>query len=258
MEQPLSNEAIFDIWAPPTAIWSPWAKPVVFAHADRQNVVEDSADSQTVDIAWAGGLSNSTAIIVDMPGVRGVMAGIAVASIGYRPVPLYNAIPGMSISWSDPPVVDVQSVVCALIRCTPIVASLDLAVDAPPVFLLDAGRRIGRGPPTAGQFDNRSVSLPTDFPSGNFMLSQNVARVILVQESDLTAQPDLAHTLLRWQEAGVQIMAKSLNNLEPPRPIIVPRPSHFRALFYNMLATLGLRRSALGGFGGLLPMASGG
>lgn len=38
----------------------------------------------------------------------------------------------------------------------------------------------------------------------------------------------------------------------------IQRPSRFRFLLYNALATFGLKRAPLGGFGGLLPMPSSG
>ena len=60
-------------------------------------------------------------------------------------------------------------------------------------------------------FDNRSVSLPTDFPSANLLLSYGVRRVVLVQATDGQPQADLAHTLLRWQQAGIDMMRSAVD-----------------------------------------------
>ena len=79
-----------------------------------------------------------------------------------------------------------------------------------------------------------------------------------MQATTFPLQTDLAHTLRRWQEGGISILIKSLDTAGDPRPINVGRPSGFRLLFYNFLATLGLKRSPFGGFGGRLPMPSAG
>jgi hypothetical protein len=110
-----------------------------------------------------------------------------------------------------------------------------------------------------GDFDNRSISLPTDFPSSNFLLSRGIRRVVLVQDDASDPEADLAHTLLRWQQAGVSIMASTLSPDTDvrPRPITVRRPRWFRIAWYGLMARMGLRPNPLGGFGGLLPHAGG-
>ena len=103
-----------------------------------------------------------------------------------------------------------------------------------------------------GRFDNRSISFPTDFPSANFLLAHGVERVVLVQTDALQPQADLAHTLRRWQEGGIEIAAKALAQPEAPVVCMVARPSRFRNLWYRLLATGGLKANPLGGFGGML------
>src|SRR4029079_19302455 len=138
------------------------------------------------------------------------------------PVPLFNAVPGprerptntlgevLSVPRS---LVDVQSIVDVIHEASPrmLEAIQRLPAGAPPAFLLDADRRLGNAP-RPGDFDNRSVSLPTDFPSATFLQTRGVSRVLLVTGRDPLAavlqgdQPpaDLAHTLLRWQSAGIE------------------------------------------------------
>ena len=143
-------------------------------------------------------------------------------------------------------------------RATAILQQLALPADRPPVFLLDAQRRFGSGAAVQpGKFDNRSISLPTDFPSGLFLRSLGIERVVLVQ-ANADPQQDLAHTLLAWQEAGLSILARTPGADGAPAPIRVARPSNFRVMWYRFLATLGLRRSPLGGFGGFIPVPSAG
>src|SRR6202011_6398096 len=96
--------------------------------------------------------------------------------------------------------------------------------------MLDANRRTGIGTPLPGRFDNWSVSLPSDFPSANLLLHKGVCRALLVQERGLQPQPDLAHTLRRWQDAGMQISTKELSSAEGPAHCVVQRPHFYRAI----------------------------
>jgi hypothetical protein len=194
-------------------------------------------------------------IVIDLPGAMGVHAGMRLARIGYRPVPLYNSCP----SSGGDSMIDVVPIISAIVAGASEVPSLQLPATAPPAFLLDSKRRYGSNRiATPGMFDNRSVSLPTDFPSGNRMVADGVERAILVQEAQTAPQEDLAHTLLRWQEAGIEIAAVRLSHSESPQRVVVTRPSMFRCMWQRVLATAGLRRNPLGGFGGTLPLPSSG
>jgi hypothetical protein len=64
--------------------------------------------------------------------------------------------------------------------------------------------------------------------------------------------------LLRWQEAGVVIYRAAPGENAPAKPIIISRPRWFRHQWYGLLASLGLRRNLLGGYGGYLPLPSAG
>jgi len=247
----MTREIIYSIWAPAGASWSAWMKPVIFARL---------SDSQTswcppqpaADVDWCPPADGTTAIVVDLPGGASVAMGVALADIGYRPVPLYNSAPGPA------PVLDMAPVVAEIVRGTLRLREARLPPDAPPAFLLDSRRRFGESAPEPGKFDNRSISLPTDFPSANLLLHCGVRRCLLVQASSIQPQADLAHTLARWQCGGLDVMSRSLTNAGPAEPIRVSRPNHFRAVCQRMIALAGLLRSPLGGFGGVLPVPSSG
>src|SRR6185312_9041865 len=86
-----NKEGIFSIWAPEDSLWSRWAKPVLFAHLDR---VQPYAEPEPfVDISWSPDPAERIALVLDLPAAEGVAFGIELAARGYRPVPLYNAIP---------------------------------------------------------------------------------------------------------------------------------------------------------------------
>lgn len=265
----MTSRDAFEIWAPPAAQWSQWAKPVLFAHLGDAHAVAAAeapvppAFPPTYQAAWAAPADGRTVLVIDLPGRASVWLAEKLAAKGYRPVPLFNAIPfgrGSGLLSGDA-VCDLWPVVAAIAAATPAIAAARLPAVAPPAFLLDADRRTGTGrSPAPGMYDNRSVSLPTDFPSANLLLSRGVTSALLVQARDLEPQPDLAHTLLRWQQAGIEIRAVMVagDAASAPVAITVSRPRWYRMAWQRLLATAGLRRSPLGGFGGLLPLASAG
>jgi hypothetical protein len=276
----MTPEQIFDLWAPQGARWSQWAKPVLFAHlgSARESPVPTTGQVEPAaplpsspPLAGIGPADGTTGLFVDLPGATGVAAGLVLAEKGYRPVPLYNAVPSPSPAAPVPRgavAVDMADVLDGLRAGAERIQSMRLRDDSPPAFLLDSRRRIGD--PAAlrpGAFDNRSVSLPTDFPSANLLLASGIRRVIVVQLDQGQPQADLAHTLRRWQDAGMEVMALATGaaladlpegTAASPRPIVVNKPRWYRHLWHAMLARLGLRPNPLGGFGGFLPVPSAG
>lgn len=267
----MNRDDVFMVWAPPHGPWSAWVKPILFAHV-RGSDVEPTEVRVPAPPDWTPPADGQTALVIDIPGHHGVWLALAMANTGYRPVPLYNACPSPLGSATVPykieelPIphvmssvaVDVRPIIDAIEEATWPLAKRALPIDAPPAFVLDASRRVGSGPyaPTPGSFDNRSISLPTDFPSGTLLLSRGVRRVVLVQQNTLDPQEDLAHTLLRWQQAGLRIEAVALHGFPELTAITVAKPSLFRRAWYRALATFKLVRNPLGGFGGRLPEPS--
>jgi hypothetical protein len=274
----MTKQSIFDAWAPPSAIWSRWAKPVLFSQLDSIARDENVAPELPVDVSWAVDSDRATAIVVELPGAHGVNVALSLAAIGYRPVPLYNACPAPA---GDTALVAVRPIMIALASAASSLQSFGLPDDAPPAFLLDAMRNPSavapppnikssgwppflmdaRGDtavvaPSPGVFDNRSISLPTDFPSANLLLSRGIRRIVLIQPRHSEPQADLSHSLLRWQQAGLTILAAAIDEPGPARPRTIKRPRAYRLLWYNLLAKLGLHSNPLGGFGGFLPMPS--
>ncbi|HEX4997548.1 MAG TPA: hypothetical protein VFY29_04955 [Terriglobia bacterium] len=215
----ITAERIYRAWTG-DSIWAPWVKPVLFAHL--KPAVIDHALSEVVEagpsgiagMAQAGG---GTAIVVDLPGATSAAAGLALAERGYRPAPLYNAaplflpgsfMPARPLTTADPigvpgfePVVpldlrfgasekqprvaiDMYPIVQWLVQGAQLPVLKKLATEAPPAFLLDSRRRGPGAPCQPGDFDNRSVSLPTDFPSANFMLANGIRDVIVIQQRE--------------------------------------------------------------------------
>jgi hypothetical protein len=251
----MKSEEAYSIWAPSDSAWSQWAKPTLFAQTANIEVVEGVTKWHSIDTSAVPAPQADTALIIDLPGPDSTDWGLALAQRGYRPVPLYNAClyPGIDRSKA---LVDVTPILEAVKWGTLPLQRMQIAPNAAPAFLLDADRCRNRFP-TGGRFDNRWVVFPQDFPSANFLLSRGIRRVILVQEDD-KSQIDLAHVLLRWQEAGIRILVLPFLATGPPREITVAKPSGFRTLLYRALALMGLRRNSAGGFGSIVPEPSAG
>src|ERR1043166_8208987 len=112
--------------------------------------------------------NEKVALVLDLPGDEGVWVGLALATRGYRAVPLYNALPlPLVLRTLDPPsqhplaAVDVLPIITVLRQSAQELARISMPPDAPPAFLLDANRHGGGSPILPDQFDNRSVCFTT-------------------------------------------------------------------------------------------------
>lgn len=251
----MTARELYEIWAPESSVWTRWAKPVLFAEMGMGTVAMPPSlvGSPAVQIGDFGEIPVlsmvPTAVVVEMPALLAVEVGLALARAGFRPVPLFNGAPHSAAA------IDVRPALQRLVEGADILNGLSLLPGAPPAFLLDSERTSPRQPVRPGVFDNRWLTFPQDFPSASFLLSQQIRRVVvLTRESTNLFADDLAHVLLRYQEAGLHILTASLAS--PPEPATVSRPSRFRQLWYRSLALAGLKRNSAGGFGAVIPIAA--
>ncbi len=249
----MKRSEIYDAWAPAHGFWSPWVKPVLFAWMEENPTVPTQFERYW-ELGWLNEVPAGTAFVVDLPSTDGISLGLTMATLGYRPIPLYNAVPG----GVHREAVDTSAIASALHYSAEALGKMNLRPDAPPVFLLDANRRGPEMLSDSVRFDNRSVSFTTDFPSSNYLLSHGIKFVVLIQYHVGQPQPDLAHTLRRWQEEGVNIYAKAIGDNSPLAPLTVDRPSQFGLFWHRALTMLGMKRDRLGGYGGYLAEASAG
>jgi hypothetical protein len=259
----MNKDQIFSIWAPDDSTWSPWAKPVLFAYLESAPA-QAEVGASAGDLSWCPPATGEAALVLDLPGAEGVLTGLALAARGYRPVPLYNAVPlPFGEPQTDPltgksvAAVNVLPIIIALRKGAETLPLLKLPPDAPPAFLLDANRR-GFRVMEPDEFDNRSAVFTTDFPSANFFGSRGIKRVVLVQKGTLEPQPDLAHSLRRWQDADFVLERKDVNDPAPLERFQVDRPAWYRVMFQRALLRMGLRRSGTGGFGAWVPESGSG
>lgn len=257
----MTGRELFEIWAPSESIWSQWVSPALFAQIECPQITQEAEPLGPMSAWYEAVASPDTAVIVDLPGADSIRLALSLAECGYRPVAIINASPGPFVPYSgsfpqSAVALDMSLLIKEICRTTPRLQGLGLATDAPPVFILDALRLKGTKPLADGMFDNRWMVFPQDFPSARLLAEKGIRRVTLVQTGNTPPAEDLSHVLLRWQEAGVEIRAKSLSELGPPSAITVSRPSRFKALWYRALAIMGLRRNNVGGFGSFMPTSS--
>ncbi|HWZ88609.1 MAG TPA: hypothetical protein VNW92_07160 [Polyangiaceae bacterium] len=255
----MKPEEVFEVWAPSGMRWSPWVKPVLFALL--AETLEPLQPTLVVEIddRWLeppasaqgiGGIAPSSpgAVVVDLPGPKSVAAGLRLATLGYRPVPLFNALPG-----GPEALVDVAAIQDSLASAAELLRGRILPVDAPPAFLLDSQRRTARHLVAAGRFDNRSVVLSTDFPSGDSLAEAGVRHVTLLRSGSLNPGGDLLSVLAAWNERGIAIQVKDTDTVAPAAPCSLPRWPGLSRFWFQTLGRVGLRRQPSGEFGGTIP-----
>jgi len=257
----MTKESIYKIWAPTEGLWSPWVKPVLFSFMDGP-FANTFASEARLDLSWAPA-PKETAIVVDLPGAEAVRWGMQFARLGYRPIPLFNALPfpmsnplSSGPTYKPLPMVDVESILKALYQETSALKRLSLPANAPPAFLLDADRRLARVDPTPGVFDNRSVCFTTDVPSPEFLVAQGIRSALLVQKDPMPGY-DLLEVLSKWQLAGINLLRKDPRDAAPVNAWEAKKPSFISSIWHRIGVLFGLRRGELGGFGGIVRPSSG-
>lgn len=249
------KHAIFQAWAPGSCPWSPWAKPVTFAHLPRPLPALDPV--LVPDLGWRDWMTGDCAIVVDLPGPVSVETGLVLQSLGGWPVPLFNACPAPI----DPAAtvicaVEVDAILAALVAGADRLAGKAPAAKPVPVFLLDSHRISPLRPVQREMFDNRSVVFASDFPSAALLRQHGIHRALIVHDAALPLGSDLRHALTYWRKHGLAISAIASD--AQPLDIDWPATGFWGTLQQRMFALFTLRRNPLGGYGGFVPEASGG
>ncbi|MCB9596865.1 MAG: hypothetical protein H6719_29350 [Sandaracinaceae bacterium] len=264
----LTPESAYARWAPEASPWSPWVKPVIFtelrgdpplpAGLDRveptwapdpmvERLDDDDAGYRDAPTRERVAARERFALVVDLPGRASAVEGLALIARGYRPIPLYNGVAKGRMGYRATDIAE------ALAGGTRLLGPKALPDDAPPAFLLDRERMNGR--PMPGEFDARWMVFRQDFPSATKLRAHGV-RGVVVRSPEGALAEDLTHVLFDWHRAGLGIQASFRG--EPPTAFEPQRPPAYRSLIRRAQVLMGLRRSAGGGFGGLIPLPSSG
>jgi hypothetical protein len=234
----MNREDVYRCWVPKNERWSAWVKPVLFANiADgvepgpmlqapqwlRNAVVEplsqmaEGAGSAQSHPYRGDPRTRDTALIIDLPGELGARIGVGFVEYGFRPIPLYNAVPFAGA------IIDLLPIMDVLVDGAKRVATVPAG--APPAFLLDADRMNGKRPIKPGIFDNRSMCWESDFPSANTLEQAGIRRVVLIQSTGGRPAFDLEGVLFAWQRRGIELWRKSADDASAAAPFVLSRRS---------------------------------
>ena len=193
----MSGKDIFKIYAPNGVKWSDWVRPVPFVAIDTYNrkPIIDWYDRKVIFIKE---YSQNSAIFVDLPGKESIEFGIALAYLGYRPIPIFN---GTDEQQGSLAINDNYLVESCLINGSEILKNIKLRKDANPAFLLDS-YRINRYRARESIFDNSWDIYKQDVPSANYFKQNGINKIIVVSDN---IKRDLKKILLTFQNNGMEV-----------------------------------------------------
>ena len=206
----MTNKEIYKIWAPDKKRWVDWVRPVPFINIDDSSSRKEFIDYRIPSINYLKEVLNDTALIIDIPGIDSIKEGIALAKLGYRPIPIFNG--------TNPPIGTISTTNNQIIKPLLIwgafeLKNIKLKNDAPPVFLLDQNR-LNRYKINNGIFDNSWDIYDGDLPSPKYLLENGINKIIV--RSNFQAK-DLRKILYKWQKNNIKIFFT--NGYEEPKEL---------------------------------------
>nr|MBQ8252156.1 hypothetical protein [Lachnospiraceae bacterium] len=211
----MTDKEIYQIWAPYGKKWTDWVRPVPFVGI-REHSGKYHFSNLTVPVpALEERETEGTAVIVDLPGVESVLEGIALARIGFRPVPVFNGTmeqPGARAT------VDNQAVGVGLVWGATLLSDMEIEEEAPPAFLMDCNR-LNRFKMEDSLFDNSWDIYPQDIPSAEYLIKNGIDRIVIIANR---LSKDLAKILYGFQKKGIRICITE--GYEKPRIIKIRTP----------------------------------
>ena len=206
----MTNKEIYKIWAPDKKRWVDWVRPVPFINIDDSSSRKEFIDYRIPSINYLKEVLNDTALVIDIVGTDSIKEGIALAKLGYRPIPIFNG--------TDPPIGTISTTNNQIIKPLLIwgafeLKNIKLKNDAPPVFLLDQNR-LNRYKINNGIFDNSWDIYDGDLPSPKYLLENGINKIIV--RSNFQAK-DLRKILYKWQKNNIKIFFT--NGYEEPKEV---------------------------------------
>lgn len=209
----MNGREIFKIWAKNGAMWTEWVRPVHFI--ELQSKSNCTIPIYIPQIYYLDGFEKNSAIILDLPERYSIEEGLALAQLGWRPIPLYN---GVNPQNGVMALIDYQEIEYALIKGAYELQKIKLANNAPPVFLLDTNRT-ERFKMNVSVFDNSWDLYGQDLPSAGYFLKNGINKIILKSRK---IEPDLKPILYKFQKEGIKIYFT--DGLNKPKKILIKKP----------------------------------
>ena len=209
----MNRKEVYKIWASFAKKWTDWIRPVPFINID--NVTNSEfIDYSIPNIFYLDKLSNDVAVIVDINGVDSVKEGIALAILGFRPIPIFN---GTSELEGCRAVTNNNIVSIMLKWGASILKDINMGDDNSPVFLLDSNR-LNRYKIDRSLFDNSWDVYPQDLPSGEYFLKNGITKIVVRSEF---VHKDLEKILYAYQVSGLKILFT--NGFEEPKEVRIKK-----------------------------------
>jgi len=194
----MNGKEIFRIWAPLNAKWTDWVRPVPFVAIDREKCLNKVVSFDIPNIEYIKEIKKDTALVIDLPGNDGIKEGIALAKIGYRPIPVYNGTVEQEGSLAA---VDNRDIELGLIKGAKELQEIVIDKDAPPAFLLDTNR-MNRYKMNVSVFDNSWDLYAQDIPSAEYFLKNGINKIIIRADS---LKSDLNKIFYKFSKKGIKI-----------------------------------------------------
>lgn len=214
----MTAKEIFQIWAPTGKKWVDWVRPVPFVAMGRWEQQYSFTPNAIPPINAMDAFYADAAIIVDLPGAESVEEGIALARVGYRPIPIFNGTieqPGARAT------VDNRAVAVALCLGAEELRATEIKDGALPAFLTDSNR-MNRFKMEDALFDNSWDVYPQDLPTADYFLSQGIRKIVVVGES---ISKDLKKILYEFQKKKIDIyLTRRYDTVKK----VTLRPSHYK------------------------------
>lgn len=211
----MTGKEIYKVWAPIGMRWVDWVRPVSFIGIN-EHTERPSLGNHTLPVLdFVDETCKDAALVVDLPGVESVKAGIVLARLGYRPIPLYNGTIQQKRARAT---VDNQVIQGELIWGAQELSKLEIKEDALPAFLLDSNR-MHRLKLEISLFDNSWDLYHQDVPSAEYMLKHGVRKIVVIGDR---VSRDLRKIFYPFQRKGIQIFLT--NGYEQPKRIRLFKP----------------------------------
>lgn len=194
----MTNKEAYQVWAPFGKKWVDWVRPVPFLASQAEVKGYHIGELCIPEITFIDETWKNAAVIVDLPGDESVEVGLALAKLGYRPIPIYN---GTVEQENARATVDNQTVGAALLHGAKMLEQIEICDEALPAFLLDK-KRLNRFKLDVGIFDNSWDVYPQDLPSADYFLQNEIREIMVISN---TVSRDLKAIFRKFRKKDIRI-----------------------------------------------------
>ena len=203
---------LYKVYAPDGAKWTNWVRPVPFVAIDTNDIKVNNRWKNIEKVLFLDEYKNDTAIFVDMPNEESIEMGIALARLGYRPIPIFN---GVNEQIGAKALLRQDLIESSLIIGGEKLKDIKLNNNANPAFLLDSNRT-NRYRTSESIFDNSWDLYGQDIPSPKYFKENGIDKIIVVGTK---IQRDLRKIFFKFQDSGIEFFHTD-GYLEPKKVIL--------------------------------------